>query len=247
MKLNGKYALVTGSAQRIGRGIAFKLAEEGVNIIVHYSTSADKSDETIQVLSDLGVETLKIQADLGDYNQIIEMFTNIEENIGKLDLLVNNASTFKAGSLLNTDIETWNTTMSVNLTAPLVCMQQAHRIMMNNVIESKLIVNISDIIGKQYWNKFTAHSVSKSALIHLTKLAAKEFSPSIRVNAIVPGLILPPKNMSNTSKRWIEMEQNTPLKSSGNVSDIGRAVVYLAENDYITGETITIDGGASLL
>jgi NAD(P)-dependent dehydrogenase (short-subunit alcohol dehydrogenase family) len=157
---------------------------------------------------------------------------------------VNSAASFVKKKFETTTLEEFENAISVNVKAPYFLSQ--HLLPSLSKHDDALIVNISDLSGVYPWNEFSAHGVSKAGLIHLTKVLAREIAP-IRVNAIVPGPILPPPGMNKDNPAWKTMIQNIPLKRSGNPSDIGRTVVYLAESDFVTGSVIHVDGGESLV
>jgi pteridine reductase len=242
MDLAGKIALVTGSAQRVGKAIALKLAREGAHLIVHYGSSADAAEQTTAEIRALGVDAITAQADLANPAHISALFQQIESRFGRLDVLVNNAASFHKEAFQTTSLEAWDEVMAVNLRAPFLCMQHAARLMGS---QGGVIINIGDLAGVYAWREFAAHGVSKAGLIHLTKQAARELAPHIRVNTITPGPILPAPQMSDSA--WQAIAAEIPLKRNGSPEDIARAVVFLVQNDFITGESITVDGGEALL
>jgi NAD(P)-dependent dehydrogenase (short-subunit alcohol dehydrogenase family) len=153
--------------------------------------------------------------------------------------------------------------MALNLRAPFLCSQAAARLMrasgratgargstgggLGATGVPGLIVNVSDISGLNPWRGYAHHGVSKAALLHLTRVAARELGPHVRVNAVVPGPILPPPGEEEGSDAWRRRGERLPLGRTGQPQDVGEAVVFLARNDFITGETIVIDGGERLL
>ena len=244
MHLKGSTAIITGAAHRVGRGIALALAEEGCNIIVHYGKSETKANETVSLLKELGVEATAYSVNLESPKAITEFMTNINQNYS-YQLLINSAASFIKSPIQETSLLQWETAINTNVRAPFLLIQQA--IDQLNQFKDSLIVNIADLSGIYPWLNFAAHGVSKSGLIHLTKIAARELSPRIRVNAIVPGPILPPLGMSESSEIWQDMVRNVPLQKSGTPSQIGSTVIYLAKNSFITGTVINVDGGEGLV
>jgi pteridine reductase len=242
MELAGKIVLVTGSALRLGKGIALALAREGAHLVIHYGGSEAEALQTAAEVRVLGVEAITVQADLADPSAITRMFDAVREYFGRLDVLVNNAASFHKVSFEETSLEIWDQVMAVNLRAPFLCIQQAAPLMRP---EGGLIVNISDLAGVYAWQGFTAHGVSKAGIIHLTKQAARELAPDIRVNAIVPGPILPAPGMPLDI--WKSLADEVPLKRTGNPEHIAQTVIFLAHNDFLTGDTLTVDGGEALL
>ena len=196
------------------------------------------------------MEIFSYQANLVVSEQINSMFDKIESEVGKLDILVNSAASFHKSPFLDISLEDWQRVMMINLQAPFLCSQKAAQLMnktQRGENETALVVNIADLSGIYPWVGFSHHGVSKAGLIHLTKVSAKELAPSIRVNAIIPGPMLPPTNMAENSEKWQNMLQNIPLQRSGQPENIAQGIVFLANNDYMTGSVINIDGGESLI
>jgi pteridine reductase len=247
MKLSGGVALVTGGAHRIGRGISLALAHAGMHVAVHYGTSEDEARATDGEIAVMGVDAYPVQADLGDPAQIEALMGAVRERFGRLDMLVNSAASFHKQAFDEISVEDWDSVMAVNLRAPFLLTQIAARLMRSaNRESSALIVNIADLSGLQPWTGYAHHSVSKAGLVHLTQIAARELAPDIRVNAIVPGAILPPPGVEADSPRWQEIVQRVPMKRSGGPDDLGRAIVFLGENDAISGAVLRVDGGEGL-
>jgi NAD(P)-dependent dehydrogenase (short-subunit alcohol dehydrogenase family) len=249
MQLRDKVALVTGAAHRVGKAIAVALAREGVHIIVHYGGSVDAARQTADEIAALGVEVFRFQADLSDPAQVVVLFNAVRGRFGRLDVLVNSASSFERRPFDEVTADDWDRVMAINLRAPFLCSQQAARLMRlapRAAQDTGLIVNIADLIGVYPRLGFTQHGVSKAALIHLTKIAALELAPDIRVNAVVPGPVMAPVGMDPSGEAWEKIWQRVPLARPGDPADIGRAVVFLAASDYMTGAVIPVDGGESI-
>src|SRR5512145_1044004 len=170
MELQGKIALVTGAAHRVGKALALALAQQGTHVIVHYGGSADAAQQTAEEIRSLGVEALPFQADLHDASQIELMFRAVADRFGRLDVLVNSASSFAKQPFDEVTPADFDDAMTVNVEAPFICSQQAARLM-NAVQRAQpaLIVNIADLAGVHPWHNFIQHGVSKAALIHLTR------------------------------------------------------------------------------
>lgn len=239
MNLSGRNALVTGSAHRVGKAIALELAAAGAHLIIHYNTSEDAARETTAEIAALGRRAVALPADLSQPAQINALFARIEAEFGALDVLVNSASIMETGDAATLSLEAWNRSLSVNLTAPFLCAQHAARLMRSR--DQGVIVNIADGSALRPWATYPAHSVSKAGLVMLTQVLAKAFAPAIRVNAVCPGPVLKPPDWDEA--RWARVGQNTLLKRTGSGYDVARAVRCLIENDYITGETLVVDGG----
>jgi pteridine reductase len=237
MDISGKVALITGSAKRVGREIALELARRGAQIAVHYRSS---SSEAKQVTSDTGAI---FQAELTNQNDVKRMFAQLEQKFGRLDILVNSASVFSPATVDEATPEHWDEQMDTNAKAPFFLAQHAARLMRRN--GAGKIINIADVAGEVIWPGYLPYSVSKAALIAINRGLAKAYAPEIQVNAIAPGPVLFPDDYSDEQKR--SAIERTLLKRAGSPRDIANAVVFLVENDYITGEVIHVDGGRHIL
>lgn len=237
--LQGKVALVTGSAHRVGRGIALALASRGCDLVVHYHQAADQAQQTLSQASTFGVQAVAVQADLSAFEGVMAIFQTVDENFGGLDLLVNSAAVLQRVDLLAVSETDWQHTIDLNLKGAFFCLQQAALRM--RARGGGAIVNVSDVGGLVPWKRFPVHSISKAGLEMLTKVSALALAPEIRVNAVAPGPVLKPDWMSED--RWSEIGKSLPLGHAGDVEDVARAVVFLFENEFITGETIIVDGG----
>jgi pteridine reductase len=234
-----KRALITGGAHRVGGEITRALAEAGADVIIHYNASEDKAKATSEAAQEMGVQAYTFSTDMSDIEAIDELFEYVKNTAGGLDILVNSAAIMERIPYTAVSVEDWERTINLNLRAPFFCIQKAAALMMDR--GGGTIVNISDIAGRQPWPRFPVHSISKSGVEMLTAIAALEFGPEIRVNAIAPGPVLKPPTMS--IERWEALGKDLPLQRTGSAEDIARAVLFLIQNDYITGETIAVDGG----
>jgi NAD(P)-dependent dehydrogenase (short-subunit alcohol dehydrogenase family) len=237
MDINGKVALVTGAAKRVGKEIAQGLAERGAQLAIHYRSSMEEAREVA------GAKGAVFQADFADIQSVGTMFAEIEKKLGGLDILVNSASVFDASTADEATPEHWDSQMDVNAKAPFFIAQQAARLMRRR--GSGKIINIVDVAGEVIWPSYLPYSVSKAALIAVTRGLAKTYAPEIQVNGIAPGPVLFPDHYSEEKKR-IAIER-TLLKRAGSPKDIVNAVVFLIENDYITGDIIHVDGGRHIV
>jgi NAD(P)-dependent dehydrogenase (short-subunit alcohol dehydrogenase family) len=250
MHLSGKVALVTGGAHRVGKAIALALARQGAQIALHYGSSVQAAQTTAEEISIIGGRAVPIQADLRDPAQIERLFAAAGEAFGRLDVLVNSAASFVRQPFDAIQLADWTDVMQANLRAPFLCTQQAARLMRQAnrpADEPAAIINITDLAGVQAWPGYTQHGISKAGLIHLTKITAVELAPDIRVNAIAPGAVLPPQGTDENSAFWQNIGARVPLRRTGNPDFIGQTVVFLAQNDYITGTVIPVDGGEHLV
>lgn len=243
--LRRQVALVTGSARRVGKAIALTLAEAGVNIAVHYNRSdEDQVRDTLHDVKSLGVDAIALQADLSDPQQIPNLVENVVDHYDRLDILVNSASVFPTRDFMDINVDDWDITMNVNLRAPFLLTQQAARRMQHNEQGKGVIVNICDQGAFAPWLKRPHHGISKYGLWMLTQVSALALAPLIRVNAVVPGPVLK-ANMSD--EQWQRLGEQLPLRKTGTPQDVGRAVLYLVQEDFLTGTKIEVNGGEHLL
>jgi NAD(P)-dependent dehydrogenase (short-subunit alcohol dehydrogenase family) len=238
----GKVALVTGAARRLGRAIARGLAEAGASIAVHHRDSTVAAEEAIHEFRRLGVRAEAFQADLTDTAQITALFARIDEAFGRLDILVNSAARFEKKPVHEITVKDWNRTLDLNLRAPFFCSQNAARLMRS--AGSGVIINIADVGSFQPWSGYAHHSISKAGLVMMTQVLARALAPDIRVNAVAPGPVLPPDDL--TADDLQKLAGLTALKRLGAPDDVSKSVLFLVSSDYITGETIVVDGGKLL-
>ncbi len=231
-----KTALVTGGAKRIGRAIAVALAAEGANAVIHYRSSADDAEATAEHVRELGAEAWTVPADLADPAETAGLFDRAANAAGPIDLLVNNAAIFEPSSLTDfKPADLWRT-MQVNALAPLELARAfaARR-------RGGAIVNVLDTKVVDYDRRHVAYHLSKRALLSLTRMMALEFAPTVRVNAVAPGLILPPPGKDRS---YLErLASSNPLNKVGSLSQVTDAVLFLLGNEFVTGQVIFIDGG----
>ncbi|MDY7081185.1 MAG: SDR family oxidoreductase [Halobacteria archaeon] len=243
MELEGKNVLVTGSAKRVGRHIALRLADGGANVAVNYRTSDDEAEETAEEIREKGVEAATVQADLSNLEDIQRLVDTVVEEFGSLDVLVNNASVFYPTPFGEVTEEDWDKNLDVNLKGPFFCSQYSARAMMENATEPKgKIVSIADWSGFRPYTRYLPYCISKAGIIAMTRGLAKELAPQINVNAIAPGPVMLPPDFSEEEKK--EVLENTPLQRVGSPDDIAEGVAFMVEgSDFVTGAILPIDGG----
>ena len=236
-----KTALISGGAVRIGAQIVRTLHEDGYRVIIHCFKSEKIAHKLCSELNSIRNDSAQIAvADLGDNKAIKKLVQTIKS----LDLLVNNASVFYPTLKENSTIEDWDKIINVNLRAPFFLATGLSKVL---EVSQGSIVNIIDIHSDRPLKNFSIYNVSKAGLKMLTKTLAKELAPNIRVNGISPGSILWPQDKSQLSeKEKMMMLDRVVLKRQGSPNDIARAVLFLANSKYITGQVINIDGGRSL-
>jgi NAD(P)-dependent dehydrogenase (short-subunit alcohol dehydrogenase family) len=233
-------ALVTGAAHRVGRALALGLARRGYAVGLHYHASGEAAAQTAAEIEALGVPVLHLQADLLDETQIIGMFEQVAGSGLYLRVLVNSAAVMTRGDLRQMDCEDWDMTLGLNLRAPWLCAREAAPLMP----PGSCMINIGDAGISRVWTGYPAYAVSKAGLEMLTRLLAKTLAPSIRVNAVAPGLILPAAGLPEGE--WQKLVQRLPLQRPGSVDDLVKAVYLLLDNEYMTGQTVVVDGGYQL-
>jgi NAD(P)-dependent dehydrogenase (short-subunit alcohol dehydrogenase family) len=236
------FVLVTGAARRLGRAIALGMAKEGYAIGLHYHHSEDDAQHTAAEIRALGVPVTLLKADLAEPGQIESIFGQIERVQGKLDVLINSAAMMTRGNLRQLDVGSWDATMALNLRAPWLCAQQAARLMQSS---GGVIINISDSGARKTWTGYAAYIISKAGVEILTQLLARTLAPEIRVNAVAPGLILPPDHLP--AEEWQRLVKRLPAQKAGDPDDIVSAVLFLIRNHYLTGQILVVDGGYQLI
>ena len=244
MELAGTVALVTGAARRVGRSIALELAAAGCDIALHYHRSRDDADSTARRIADLGRRCERIQADLAAPDAPARVIEAAVTAMGRLDVLVNNAAVFERMSLEEFDLDAWDRTMRVNLSAPaaLAAHARAHLAARGR----GKIVNVCDIAADRPWPSYLAYSASKAGLVALTRALARALAPQVQVNAVSPGIAEFPEDYDPDTRR--RLVEQVPLRRAGSPEDVARTVRFLVQDgDYITGQVIHVDGGRSIL
>ena len=242
MKLKGRVALVTGSAQGIGKSIAEALAKEGADIIVS-DINIELAKITANEISGLGVKSIAVKTNVADSNDVAASVEQAVKEFGKIDILVNNAGITKDNLLIRMKDEDWDAVLSVNLRSMFLCTKAIAPLMMKN--RWGRIVNIASIVGEMGNFGQANYSAAKAGAIGLTKTVARELaSRGITCNAIAPGFIdtaMTQKLSDDVKKR---LSEQIPLTRLGTPEDIAKAVVFLcADADYITGQVINVNGG----
>jgi len=239
-ELTGKTVLVTGAAKRLGNAIAFGLAKQGMNVIVHYDKSESEARNLRDEIVELGVKSWLVSADFSNSDSCKELVEQANELSGRIDVLVNNASVFSAGDMNHVRFEDIEVKMLTNTWTPFLL----SRYFSEKTICGK-IINILDtrIVGYDY--DHFAYYLSKRMLEVLTKSMALKLAPDITVNGVAPGLILPPEGKD---EGYLEQRKNSvPLRKYGSPSDVVETVLFLLRNDFVTGQIIYVDGGKHLV
>jgi pteridine reductase len=240
VSLAGKVALVTGSAKRLGRAVAMRLAEEGADLVIHHGASHAEAEEAVAEIGKMGRRAVALSADLRKVDEIRGLFVEVGKNFGRLDILVNSAANFLPASIVSTTEEIWDASLDTNLKAGFFCAQAAAPLLRRT---KGTIVNFADAGGLMGWPGFIPHSISKAGVVMLTKVLAKALAPEVRVNAIAPGTITMPGDPPEWEADFVKL---APLRRTGAPSDIADAVSYLVHAEFLTGHTLVLDGGRSL-
>jgi len=233
-------AIVTGAAHRLGRIFALTLAKRGYAILLHYHR-ARSAERTEQEIKAIGMPVFQAQADLRDDTGISSLISTLDSIPHRIKIIVNSASIMQRKDLRSITTADWDATIALNLRAPFILVQQ----LAGRMTEGGLIVNISDCGANKLWKNYPAYVVSKSALETLTRLQAKEYAPTIRVNAIAPGLVIPSNNVSKDE--WDTLTKRMPLNHPVSHEDIASALEFLIDNSAITGHVLSVDSGYSLI
>lgn len=238
--LAGRRALVTGGAVRVGRALSLEVARMGLEVAVHYRSSAGPAEETAAECRALGVRAVAVQADLGTADGCRQAVAAAEEELGGgIDVLVNSAANFLSSTFADTTEDEFDDALAVNLKGPFFCAQAVAPGMTARGFGR--IVNMADVAGLEPWPRFTAHSVAKAGVVMLTESLAQALGPEVTVNAIAPGTVLMPDGAGDDAvRRAIE---KTVLDRTGSPADVAGALRYLLEADYVTGHTLVVDGG----
>ncbi|GMU80871.1 MAG: beta-ketoacyl-ACP reductase [Planctomycetota bacterium] len=242
MKLDRRVALITGAARRVGRAIALRLAAAGCKTAIHYHRSDADAAETVRLCRAEGVEAETFSADLADAAAIDPLVEAVCARFGRLDFLINNASTFEKMSLDTFDLAAWDETLRVNLTAPMLLARAAAPQLRRN---RGRIINLCDISTARPWPDRLAYMASKGGLETLTLALAKALAPDVNVVGIAPGVAAWPDGYDAATRD--RLTRRIPLGRPGTPEDIAALAHFLlAEGDYITGTIIPVDGGRGI-
>ncbi len=242
MNPKGKTALITGGAHRVGKALTMALARAGANVVINYHTSSAAAEATAAEARAMGMEALPIQADVSDLQQVEVMVEAAKNRFGSVDILVNSASHFEKTPFPTHDVSAWQRVTSILINGSFYCANQVAPLMLER--GGGAIINIADLSAWEPWPGFAAHGVGKAALLALTRQLALELAPTVRVNAVAPGPVLPPPGYSEA--QLARIAQRTLLNRWGTPEDVAQAVMFLVEADYVTGEVIVVDGGESV-
>ena len=236
--------LITGAAKRVGKEMALSFFKKGWNIIIHYNSSnGDAQSLADEMNAQRKNSAFIIQANLDDAEDVLKLAETALSLSGRIDGLINNASTFYPTPMGSFSEEHWEALMGSNLKAPLFLTQFLCETLRKN---KGFIINITDINVNKALTNHSIYLAAKSGLQTITQSLAKELAPDIRVNAIAPGAILEPPNVTWTKEQKDNIIKLIPMSRMGNEKDIADAAIYLSEAEYVTGQILNVDGGKSL-
>ena len=238
--LQGKTVLVTGAAKRIGREIALAFAQRGANVAITYLSSQVEAEETVHALAGHDVDALAIRCDLRNPEDIEQTVSAVVNDLGRIDLLVNNAGVFESEALEDISVEQWDAMFATNTRAPFLMAKAAHPHL--RAVEGR-ILNICSLGGLHPWATHAHYCTSKAALHMLSKTMAKAWAPEISVNCIAPGMIV----QGEVDEAYEHFARKTPMQRNGTAGDVAAAAIFFATAPhFITGQLLAVDGGLGL-
>lgn len=235
----GSVALVTGAGTGLGRVVAEVFLARGASVVAHYHTS---QEGVVQLACKAPDKVRPVRADLARVEEIRSLVEAAHSWAGRVDILVNSAATLVRTPVDSLDPQEWDAVMAVNLRAPALLASWVGTAMRER--GSGVIVNVGDVAGMEPWPAYLAHATSKAALHHFTRCLALALAPSVRVNAVAPGLVSPPPGW--TQERVERFRRRISLGRLPSAQEVAGAVVWLVENDAVTGQVVVVDGGQSL-
>ncbi len=237
MEIKGKVALVTGAGKRIGKEIAKNLINEGADVILHYRTSKEGIEELEKLAKEKGVKALPLKADLTKLEDIRFLIKESILFFKKVDILVNNASIYYPTPLDKVTEKDLDIFYQIHVKAPFFLSKELGKIMYKN--KEGRIINIADYSALRPYKDFTPYSISKGAMLTMTRAFAKEFAPYVLVNAILPGPIVPAEKIEDLETPL----KKTLLKKWAGEKEVWKGVKYLIETDFTTGAFLPVEGG----
>ncbi len=243
MDPTAKVSLVTGAGRRIGRALALALGDTGCRVAVHYNRSNQDANETASLIKAMGKEAITVKADLEDPTQVEALAAHVNEQLGPIEIMVNNASVFDKAGLKEVSAEELDRHFAINVRAPFLLAKSMNEQLATG--SPGKIINLND------WRKARptrfAYGVTKSALSGLTRTLALSMAPNVQVNEIALGAILPPSDIPIDRPRDEITIKLGPADRMGSLNEVADAMMMLIKNDFITGETINVDGGRHII
>ena len=236
-----RVALVTGGARRVGRAISLGLAGAGFDVVVNYHASASEAGEVVRRVEGMGQRAVAVGGDVSSSEDVERISSQVRRHFGRLDILVNNASLFASGPLLEVEETEWDRVMAVNLKAPFLLVKATADLLTES---QGTVINLVDLSAFQPWVEYPHHAVSKAALLHLTRVMARAMAPHVRVNAVAPGAVLLPEDYDQEERE--RSRKSAALGTLGSPRDVVDTVLFLERSRFITGEVVVVDGGRHL-
>ncbi len=234
---------ITGGSGRLGKAMALALAKRGWRVCFTYRTSREEALETLSELNAFAPDAKMIQCDISKVSSIKRAFMFFRRRFERLDLMICNASNFFPTPLPTVSEKDWDSLVDTNLKGTFFTMQEAAKMMMKQEFVSRMIT-MSDVSAELVWRNYAPYTASKVGVQHLTKIFAKEFAPKILVNSIAPGTLLLHEERDKQYEK--DIVEKIPLRRIGSPNDVVNAMLFLTENDYITGHILSVDGGRLL-
>jgi pteridine reductase len=238
VELAGRVALVTGAGHRVGRALAVALGGRGMRVAVHYRGAEAGAAETCRLVAAAGGEAHPFRADLAEPDAPAALVDAVAAHFGALDVLVNSAAVMERTPVGEVTPERWDAMFAVNLRAPFFAAQAAARHMGER---GGAVVNLADLAAFETWPAYVPHGITKAGVVQMTRALARALAPRVRVNAVAPGVVLLPEGWDERASE--RLRSTTPLARHGSPEDVARAMLYLLDADFVTGETILVDGG----
>ena len=229
---------MTGAGHRVGQAIAVALGARGMRVAVHYNAHAEGARETLRSIERAGGSGALFAADFTDPMAAERVIADVVGTFGGLDVLVNSAAVMVRTPFGQITPEQWDAVMALNLRAPFMLAQAAAPHLR---AARGAIVNIADLAAFETWPAYVPHGLSKAGVVYMTRALARVLAPEVRVAGIAPGTVLLPENWSEADEE--RLRRTTPLQRSGSPNDVSSTVLFILESDYLTGETIIVDGG----
>jgi NAD(P)-dependent dehydrogenase (short-subunit alcohol dehydrogenase family) len=238
--LQGRAAVVTGGARKIGRALALSLAEAGASVAITWRDSETEARQTVSDLEGQGIEALAVQADVREPEQIRSAIEAAAARFGRLDILVNNAGRYETAALESITVEQWDAMFDTNTRGPFLAAQAAYPYL--KAAQGR-IVNIGSLGGMHPWPTHAHYCTSKAALHMLTQTMSRAFAPEISVNCVAPGMIV----NGEVTEEYEGFARRTPMRRNGTAQDVAAAVLFFATGPhFITGQILSVDGGLGL-
>jgi len=238
VEITGRIALVTGGAHRVGRALSTALAEAGMRVAINYNSASAEADALVRDLLARGHECRAYRSDLTHPDAPSSLIADVTRDLGGLDVLVNSAAVMRRTPVDDVSVTEWDDIFALNLRAPFF-LSQAARPWLRKV--NGCIVNLADLAAFETWPEYIPHGISKAGIVQMTRAMARAYAPEVRVNAIAPGAVLLPDDWSDATRA--HFASTTPLRRIGSPTDVVEALLYLLRADYVSGDTLMVDGG----